>query len=145
MDQIKFNVVNEFNVSTSQKEIYIEAILNGQLVGSGSEYPINLWPLMVSTEHPGGYDFWTCSCGIPTCADICVEVLVSFNQNCVRWVLQSLPFIEDVELIFDADSYKKSIYQCKDDFLKAIGKNEEEEVPFTIYPDAQFSMMNQFT
>src|SRR5687767_13214878 len=141
MDQLELEIINDIRPGRLDgiREVCMQIKIDGRLITSGLEYPIDVIQLNKSVAENGDLDIWTCSCGVPMCAGIATRVRINHEKNIVKWRLIDLPFTNDAEYVFDEKEYKSTIHQGWQNFKNAISKNKEQKIKFEIYPDPRFT------
>ena len=63
-----------------------------RLPTSGRERPLDAFSLLVQRDVPGGFDLYTCSCGVAGCAGFHDEVELSVDGQALTWQIPLEPY-----------------------------------------------------
>ena len=138
MDILSLNIRVEPDETQGATIAYVEIAINAIVIVSGNDFPVDIYELHNSIDIDGHFNFWTCHCGIPACADIVVAISVEHTDNLVRWNNIDLPFLSGVEYVFDQNLYSAAISGCIKELKNVFSLMSNNNAKFEFYPDPKF-------
>ena len=133
MDSIEFILVSEIAQGFAKKQIAIECKINSLKIATWKNLPIDFPSLMESAKISGEYYIWTCSCGIPECANITKGIDVLHDGAKIKWSNNSYP-LKKRNLEFDKEEYCNAIKNLRIDIKKLHYKLSNLKEKFEFCP-----------